>query len=183
MQCSFAILAMLLGTVPAVSAANSPQDDREVVVRVLRFSDEPAAYSFMVINNGTTPITHVVLGRGDDPVLEVSFDTVPVSIGSPSGWRGRDLVGHESVWLSYQWEPEDRKAWILPGQTLSGFSLQLPVPRGDVRDGEGRPVPLDLTDVPFSVLRYAGRTVVGTVELDRGPESRMRPTSEAEALP
>ena len=166
-RCAFAVLATVAGWELLVSAGEHSAADAEVVVKALRFSGDPPAYSFRVVNNGTKPITAFSLGTDDSWVLEATFDTVPTSIGSPRGWKGRHMFAYERPWLKYRWEPVDRgEVWIAPGQALSGFSVQLPRPRGDHRDEAGRPAPVDLADIPFTVMLDAGRFVRGVVQLD-----------------
>ena len=88
---------------------------------------------------------------------------------------------HSHTLTSYLWSAlEDPEAWIQPGRSLSGFSVQLPTPHeavlaylafgsrsGCPRSGRRIRQP-DLTKLPFDVLRSGGRCVVGTVELDSG---------------
>lgn len=182
MQCLFAALSTLEDPV-AGATMEGPKIDPVVVVRALRFSEEPASYSFMVTNNGTKPISSIVLGMGHSPVVKASFDTVPTSVASPRGWTGQHVFAHESPWITYRWRTEDPKAWIQPRQSLSGFSVQLAIPRGDLLDEDADPVDVDLMEIPFSVGQYDGRSVVGIVEADWTPDSRMPPTSSSEALP
>ena len=129
----------------------------------------------MVTNNGTKPIYLVSLGGGEDTFIEVSFEAVPTNVGSPGGWNGEHVFGHDPqrpeahspTLISYLWDTEDPKARIQPGQSLSGFSVQLPAPRKDLPDEERRPAHPDLTDAPFQVYAYGARCpAIGTVELE-----------------
>ena len=168
--CSFAVLAMLAATEPSNPATERPKGSTEVVVKAVRFSEGPPSYSFMVMNHGTRPINMVSLGMGEDTFIEAEFEAVPTSTGSPSGWNGRHIFvqdprrprAHSPSLIKYLWTAELPNAYIQPGQSLSGFSLQFPAPRN-----EQRPAHPDLTDVPFEVSAYGGRShFIGTVELD-----------------
>ena len=174
----------------------------EVVVQALRFSDG-RSYAYRVTNNGTSPIVSVTVGWGGDEFIENNDSTKPVSLGSPSGWKGEYLPtpdprlpeSHAPVLARYWWHAEDwQTGGIQPGRSLSGFSVQLPTPQEaelvytqasirstPLRDPpfeERLPPPPDLTDVPFVILRYAQCPLqFGTVELDRGWDASDAPES------
>ncbi len=172
----------------------------EVVVQALRFSDG-RSYAYRVTNNGTIPIVHVTVGWAvgwGGEFIENNASTEPVSLGSPSGWKGeytptpdpRLPESHAPVLARYWWHVEDSETGaIQPGRSLSGFSVQLPTPQEaelaymqrkaslglsttPLRDPpfeERLPPQPDLTDVPFVIRRYAQCPLLfGTVELDRG---------------
>ena len=178
----------------------------EVVVQALRFSDG-RSYAYRVTNNGTSPIVSVTVGFGGDEFIENNYSTEPVSLGSPSGWKGQYLPtpdprlpeSHAPVLARYFWQAEDwQTGGIQPGRSLSGFSVQLPTPQEaelaymqrnaslglsttPLRDPpleERLPPQPDLTDVPFKIFgRFARCDRVGTVELDRGWDASDAPES------
>ena len=187
--CAFAALATLVIAAPADECADQAAD---VVVKALRFSDG-RSYAYRVMNNGTTPIRSVYIGWG--AFIESSYSTDPVSIGSPSGWKGMHAVvpdprlpqSHSPRLIQYLWEAgDDPKTWIQPGRSLSGFAIQLPTPHEsalaylrvslvyrslaelpkDPPFEERLPPQPDLASVPFEVLRSGGCEIVGTVESD-----------------
>ena len=131
---SLAALALLAADErPAL--AECQKAGAEVVVKALRFSDG-RSYSFMVTNNGTSPIFAISIGDG--AFIEDSYNVQPVSVGSPSGWEYTYVLGqdprlpgsHSHTLTSYLWAAlEDPEAWIQPGRSLSGFSIQLPTSR------------------------------------------------------
>ena len=91
------------------------------------------------------------------------------------GWNGMHVFGqeprrpeaHSPSLISYLWNTEDPKARIQPGQSLSGFSVQLPAPRKDPPGNKRRPVYPDLSDVSFQVDADGARcAAIGIVELD-----------------
>ena len=152
----------------------------------------------MVTNNGTSPIFAISIGDG--AIIEDSYNVEPASVGSPSGWEYTYVLGqdprlpgsHSHTLTSYLWSAlEDPEAWIQPGRSLSGFSVQLPTPHEAVLaylafwESVGMPQerptdpPLearlppqpDLTKLPFEVLRSGERCVVGTIELDSGSDA------------
>ena len=182
LTCSFVVLAALVTgepTHPVESLENGPQ----VAVKALRFSQEPPSYAFKVTNNGTKPIRSVSLGSGGDTFLDASLEAVPTSIGSPNGWKGMHVFtpglrrsgarSHSTI--SYVWIADDPNGWIQPGESLSGFSVQFAVtPDHIALDQELRPMPPDLTRVPFAVRPFAARAIVGTVELERVPSRSPR---------
>ena len=204
--CVVALQATLAAAEPSVPAGDSnpvrrcAEGDPEVVVTAYRFGDG-RSYAFMVTNNAKSAIYAFHVGRGSvgregDTFIEASFATEPVSIGSPSGWTGmhvrttdpRQPGSHTPRLIDYQWRPKDLDAWIQPGRSLSGFSVQLPTPREaelahrDFWESRGFPSELpkerpfeerlppqpDLTTVQFGAL-LGGKTcvVVGDVQLDR----------------
>ena len=198
---SFAALALLAAAEPPAPAEDCPnQAGAEVVVKALRFSDG-RSHSFMVTNNGTSPIFAISIGDG--AFIENSYNVQPVSVGSPSGWEYTYVLGqdprlpgsHSHTLTSYLWSAlEDPEAWIQPGRSLSGFSVQLPTPHEavlayfafweSVGMPEERPTEQswarmearlppqpDLTKLPFEVLRSGERCVVGTIELDSGSDA------------
>ena len=197
-----AIYAFALFSTLAVAEPSEPTDEcpkqasSEVVVQAFRFSDG-RSYAYRVTNNGTRPIVDVIVGRGGDEFIEIGYNTKPVSMGSPNGWQGEHTAGqdprlpgsHSHTLISYWWRAEDwETGGIQPGQSLSGFSVQLPTPQEaelaymqfrasmgwpqtslkDPPFEERLPPQPDLTDVPFEVGRRARCNLVGTVELDRG---------------
>ena len=190
--CALAAIATLTA---AESAEECAERAADVVVEALQFSDG-RSYAYLVVNNGTTPIYSVCVGWG--AFIEGAYNTEPVSVGSPAGWEGMHVVvpdprlpqSHSPRLVKYRWNALDnQKAWIQPGRSLSGFSVQLPTPRetelayrhfwgsrGFASDlpkdpplAERLPPQPDLADVPFGVLRSGGCPVVGTVELDKVP--------------
>lgn len=206
--CVVAVQATLTVAEPSLPAEQSDAampcaaGDPEVVVKAHRFVDG-RSYAFMVTNNATSPIYAFDVGRGSvgrdgDTFIKASFATEPVSIGSPGGWTGmrvhlpdpRRPGSHAPTLVDYQWRPEDPEAWIQPGRSLAGFSVQLPTPQEAVlayrRFWESRGLPAelpkdppleerlpaqpDLTTVQFGAL-LSGRAcaVVGDVQPDQAP--------------
>ena len=180
---------MLAASAPAEECAG---DAADVVVKALQFSDG-RSYAYLVVNNGKTPIYSVSVGWG--AFIEGTYNTEPVSVGSPTGWEGRHVVvpdprlpqSHSPRLIQYLWEAgDDPKTWIQPGRSLSGFAIQLPTPHEsalaylrvslvyrslaelpkDPPFEERLPPQPDLASVPFEVLRSGGCEIVGTVELD-----------------
>ena len=205
-----AMQATLAAAEPSAPADNSDpvkrcaEGDPEVVVTAYRFGDG-RSYAFMVTNNAKSAIYAFGVGRGSvgregDTFIDASFATDPVSMGSPSDWTGthvrtpdpRQPGSHAPTLIDYQWWPKDQDAWIQPGRSLSGFSVQLPTPREaalahrDFWESRGFPAELpkerpfeerlppqpDLTTVQFGAL-LGGKTcvVVGDVQLDRASAS------------
>ena len=180
----------------------------EVVVQALRFSDG-RSYAYRVTNNGTSPIVYVTVGWAvgwGGEFIENNYSTEPVSLGSPSGWKGQYLPtpdprlpeSHSPVLARYWWYAEDwQTGGIQPGRSLSGFSVQLPTPQEaelarmqrnaslglsttPLRNPpleERLPPQPDLTDVPFEIGRTVRCDRVGTVELDRGWDASDAPES------
>ena len=188
--CSFAVVGILGAAEPSDpatpvaatspnSVAECPQDGAEVVVRALRFRDGPPSYSFMVTNRSTRPVDSVSLGAGGDMVadryIEAGFESVPTSVGSPNGWKGMHVFAqdprlpeaHSHSLITYLWTAEDPLVRIQPGESLSGFSVQLPAPEKTRGDQGRRPMHPELTAVPFRIRLYMSRCpVLGIVELD-----------------
>ena len=201
---AFALLSTLALAEPAEQADECPKPaGSEVVVQALRFSDG-RSYAYRVTNNGTIPIVSVTVGWGGDEFIENDYSTEPVSLGSPSGWKGQYLPtpdprlpeSHAPVLARYFWQAEDwQTGGIQPGRSLSGFSVQLPTPQeaelAYMQASIGPPTPMrdppfeerlppqpDLTDVPFKIFgRFARCDRVGTVELDRGWDASDAPES------
>ena len=192
---SLALIALLalfaliqMGGVSAageVKRANCPQKPSAVVIRALQFSGAPRNYAFMVTNNSTRPIVSLdigtgLFGRDWYRFIELSERSRPTSVGSPSGWYGGSLLvrdprqpGSESrtlvvyFWGHNQNIPFESRVWIQPGQSLSGFSVQLPASETPI---EGQIPPAahpDLTNVPFNAHTFGGGCPeVGMVEAD-----------------
>lgn len=154
-----------------------PKGGGEVVVKALRFSEGPPAYSFMVTNNGARPIWNLSLGTLEDTFIEAQFETVPTNVGSPGKWEGTHVFAqdprmpeaHSHSLIAYYWTAaEHPDAWIRPGKSLAGFSVQFPMPkRHPPGDERRRPAHPDLTNTPFLVDPYGARCpIVGVVEPD-----------------
>ena len=168
-------------------ARECEQDDAGVLIKAIRFRGKPPAYSFMVTNNGTSPIFIVSLGAGGDIVadtyIEAGYESIPTNVGSPRGWKGMHVFAqdprlpeaHSHSLVAYLWTAEDPLVRIPPGQSLAGFSVQLPATKRGPSGRPRHPPHPDLTNVPFVVDRNRARCVVGTVELDlSAPEPSAR---------
>ena len=187
-------LAMLAASAPAEECAG---DAADVVVKAHRFSDG-RSYAYLVMNKGAAPIRSFYIGWG--AFIDSSYSSKPVSIGSPSGWKGMHAVvpdprlpqSHSPRLIQYLWKAgDDPKTWIQPGRSLSGFAIQLPTPHEsalaylrvslayrslaelpkDPPFEERLPPQPNLASVPFEALSTGGCSVVGTVELDGVPDA------------
>lgn len=152
----------LLATLASLAAADSvtPALDcprgSDIVVKAIRFEGDPFHYAFMVTNNSKEPILEVTIGRGEgrddwweEGDIEWASATVPITFGTPRGWKARIVRGEEKRLeseseirglFSYEWSVDDQFEWrpdelgqgrgagIQPGRSLSGFSVQLPTP-------------------------------------------------------
>ena len=171
----------MLSAAPLLAATECAQEGFAAVVKAVRFSGYPPAYVFRVTNNGTKPVQVVLIGiaegtYGMDKLIDRSVESEPMSMGSPKGWTARVVYGrdprlpesHSPSVMGYRWIADDRKAWIQPGQSLSGFSVQLPGSGREMNDGERKPSYPDLADVPFSVHARGSPcpVMVGMVEVD-----------------
>ena len=175
--CVFGALALLGASEPPDPVEEEcPKGEGDVVVKALRFSEGPPAYSFMVTNNGARPIWNLTLGTLDDTFIAAQFETIPTSVGSPGGWEGMHVFAqdprlpgaHSHSLIAYYWTAADHpEAWIKPGRSLSGFSVQLPTVEEIPGKPRRRPAYPELTDVPFRARGYGGRCpIIGTVEPD-----------------
>ena len=180
-----AILGAAEPSKPVPSGTATPHQARDceqgagVVIKTIRFRGKPPAYSFMVTNNGTSPIFIVSLGAGGDIVadtyIEAGYESIPTNVGSPRGWKGMHVFAqdprfpeaHSHSLVAYLWTAEDPLVRIQPGESLAGFSVQLPATKRGPSGRPRHPPHPDLTNVLFVVERDRARCVVGTVELDR----------------
>ena len=204
----FAIAAFAGAAYAAAPEECAEQPAGEVVVKALRFSDG-RSYAYLVTNSGATPIRAIYIGWG--AFIEIDYSTRPTSIGSPSGWRGMDAWVPDPRWpqshsprlIQYLWEAEDPDAWIQPGRSLSGFSIQLPTPHESALaylrvskvynslDELPKDPPFeerldpqpDLASVPFQVGRSGACDAEGTVELDGGSRPLIQALILGTALP
>ena len=139
-----------------------PEDGTDVVVEVVRFDGGVPSYAFRVTNNAEHPVRDLRLAEdGVLPPLLIAPETEPTSVGSPAGWTGyrhylqdwRRPQQHSASFVTYYWGAKDEEAWIQPGESLSGFSVQLPAPTRPNPTWQGRPVLSDLTKIGFSAHR------------------------------
>ena len=174
-RCSLLAAAALATAGSSEPTIDCPQDSSKVVVKAVRFSDSPPAYSFRVTNNGTRSVGIVVLGEDAERRLRIAPETVPTSIGSPTGWEGIHVFGqdprrqkvHSPTLITYLWTAKKPEARIQPGQSLSGFSVQLPPGSENTKSADGSGAGFDISNLPFLVHPYGARCpVIGTVELD-----------------
>lgn len=177
------VLLMFFGAGSANSEVPCIEDSSAVVVTVHHVGEQPPAYVFTVKNNTELPISSVWVGWGLDlnPVVTANISNVPTSMGSPSGWiaaflgagSGRTMHAKkdEARYMYYSWglDYEDDRAQMLPGESLSGFSIQLPtLSKGAHLDYEGhRVVQHDLTKVPFRAYSNYRTCHTGWAEIDR----------------
>ena len=175
---SLSVLLALFAAQPAFSEIQCVEDSAAVVVTVHRFSQGPPAYSFVVENNAKFPIKSLRVGWGQDsgPVVRANVSNVPASIGSPKGWLGAHVLKQADEktgrFMYYSWtlDYSDGRARILPGESLAGFSIQLPTRSESAApvDYEGRRVVQnDLTKVPFRVYSAYRTCHTGMVRVDR----------------
>ena len=182
--CSLALIALIgMQTLAAVAEAakqECPQDASGVVIRAIRFSEDPPAYTFMVTNNTSRPLTSLSIGMGvglfgQDQFIEASEQNQPTSVGAPSDWEGWHVLAKDPrlpnsesrTLIKYRWfSNDDPKSWIQPGQSLSGFSVQFPGLKTPSEDGK-QPAPFDLSNVPFRASLFSARCPqIGMVEPD-----------------
>ena len=135
-------------------------DSSEVVVEHRRFAEGPPAYVFRVTNRSTASVYVLVLGEGEgpSPSLPASTSNVPTSIGTPDGWKGRHVIDKEAERMQYVWTAEDVLARIRPTTSLSGFTVQLPLPKKKERG--------ELDKIPFRVFLADGTCHAGRVAPD-----------------
>lgn len=148
----------------------------DVVVEVLRFDGGVPSYTFRVTNNAKRPIYLLVVGAdGELPPLVIAPETIPTSMSAPKGWEGTHVFGqdwrhrerHSPSLVSYLWTAEDSESRIQSGESLSGFSVQLPAPTRASPRELGEPVHSDLTEVSFLTHFYGARCpAVGTVQMN-----------------
>ncbi len=174
-RCSLLVAGALATAGNSEPTTDCPEDSSEVVVKAVRFTDGPPSYSFRVTNNGTRSLGIVVLGEGAERRLPIAPETVPTSIGSPAGWEGIHVFGqdprrpkvHSPTLITYLWTAKKPEARVQPGQSLSGFSVQLPPESENTKSADGSGAGFDIASLPFSVHPYGARCpVTGTVELD-----------------
>ena len=147
-------------------------------VRVIAYKfavEDPPSYAFRVVNNSDAPI--FVVSIGSHPYL-LSIDHQPSSITAPEGWRGIPAYGYESPYMHYFWEvtePADgrepvadseRRHEIQPGESLSGFSIQLREHIEPYTEDGTLFVQEDLRHVSFEALVASGACYVGRVQPD-----------------
>lgn len=177
-----AILLAVFGAALAHAEVPCLEDDTGVTVTVHQTGVSPPAYVFTVQNNTELPIVSVDIGWGQspDPVVTANISNVPTSMGSPKGWiaafqaaeGGRTMYPrHKARFRYYSWDLDygDDRAQILPGESLSGFSIQLPtISESAHLDYQGRRVVQhDLTKVPFRVRSPYRTCHTGSVAVDR----------------
>ncbi len=202
MRKAFATIALLILAAPASGKAQEQpgqgpggadcyQRD-EIRVTAWKFAEDPPSYSFRIVNGSDFPAFSMTLG-GDPGLFSIYRAT---NIGSPQGWTGQTLRSYERGHIRYVWRPNippdenisESPHLIQPGQTLSGFSVQLPPwgydytvtndtaelirmplqPDGRLRLGDDivSEQDVDLRFIPFTVRLSGGDCRIGHVQPD-----------------
>lgn len=93
---------------------------------------DPPAYVFLFTNLTDTTIWSIVVGRGDQHSLKTSIIAapfnLPTSMRSPDAWSGLRVIGDESPFVTYLWRASDPSKGVRPGESLTGFAVELPPP-------------------------------------------------------
>ena len=130
-------LAATLAAADRTTTPECPQQaGSDVTVTAQRFGDG-RSYAFLVTNNSPSAILGITIGWPGATPIEGSVKTMPVTIGSPSGWKGKAVRSpdprlpgsHPQALISYEWTAHGTKLKDFgPGRSLSGFAVQLPTP-------------------------------------------------------
>ena len=131
-------------------------EDGSVRVIAHKFAGDPPSYAFRVENGTDLPIGLISIGHGHEMYLK--RDAIRTRfVGSPSGWSGavQWCENRDCPYMRYLWTPmaadgESEVASgydIQPGESLTGFSVQL---RSDYGDDLW-----DLRTLPFRVIASA----------------------------
>ena len=164
-RCTFAALSTLLSALalPAPEQSGCIEAGSEIVVEQRRFTEGPPAYVFRVRNRSTASVYVLILGEGARRRLPATAANLPTSMGTPDAWKGHHAVGDDSKDIRYVWIAQEPLARIRPSMSLSGFSVQLPMP-----DKEGQTGDAGLGAVPFRVFLADGTCHAGTARPDPG---------------
>jgi hypothetical protein len=108
-----------------VTAAAGPRDDEVAAVSVYKQATaNQVVYTYTVTNKGERPITALSIGFDFYRGVPDLSGNVPTQLDSPAGWTARAITVEESDTYELRWE--NPQAPILPGQTVSGFSVTVP---------------------------------------------------------
>ncbi len=170
------LLALLAALDPLALAAACVENSEAVEVRAYRLPEGPPAYAFMVINNADAPILSISIGG--PPHIPINRDNIPTSVGAPTGWEGNYFFedNHPVQYMQFLWEAKDPEMRILPGASLSGFSIQLPYPVGTeerpLLSPEGHPeFQTNLRDIPFRIVSMIGECHSGFLSVEHLPQT------------
>ena len=162
---TLAALSTLLSALalPAPAQSGCIAASSEIVVEQRRFTEGPPAYVFRVRNRSTASVYVVILGEGAGRRLPATAANLPTSMGTPDVWKSQHEVSDDGKDIRYVWIAQEPLARIRPTMSLSGFSVQLPMP-----DEEGLTSDADLGTIPFRVFLADGTCHAGTVRPDVG---------------
>jgi hypothetical protein len=142
-------------------------------VTAQQLSKSPARFAFLVTNLTDSPILTIVIGKGTEHSFSTSILGAPynrpTSMTSPEQWSGELVQAEERPFVTYMWHTKKPGAKILPGQSLSGFSITLAaVPPGLRKQYfEGTEVvQTNFKGLPFHVGTADGRCYWGLVGAD-----------------
>ncbi len=137
-------MSSLLVTLVLLLAGSANAEMNPVVVKVYAQHVGPnIVYQYQVTNNSENRVTAVRIGHRYDirdrsnviderqllvlpaGLTDLDEGTPANSKTSPGGWRGDVVAQEENEYHLFEWSVESGQAGILPGQTLSGFSVAL----------------------------------------------------------
>jgi hypothetical protein len=167
---------VFLGLIPATSGvavaaceSQSPADSTQVVVK--RVVESPPTYSYEVRNRHKSPILIFSLGDGDREEMQAIPDNIPKRFVSPAGWESGTSFKDGSIYMQVFWKTQDPMAMIAPGQSLGGFTIEMPPPlekKAPQFHLDGTPArSLNMTSAPFTVYFEDGTCVSGRVREEK----------------
>jgi hypothetical protein len=151
---------MLLLGVPLEGLASECDGPTELVkVTVEQIAISPPTYIYTLANFHQSPIRNFSIGISNKPEMIIFGDNIPQSVGSPKGWEGQYIFGHESAYMKIYWEAKHELYTIAQNDSLRGFMVLMPQP-SDGPSGKLQ-VPLDMKSAPYKVRFNDGTCVWG----------------------
>ena len=122
-------------------------------------------FRYTVHNRYSRDVRIFRLGFSDSREMYICSENIPRRVDSPAGWEGQHIFLHESEYMQIFWNPLSLEAEIPPGDSRSGFDVEMPERSGETRklfNSSGREVePIDMKRAPFQVIFADGKCTWG----------------------
>lgn len=152
-----------------VVACDGPTNLIQITVK--QATESPPAYFFVVNNLHKSSISIFAIGDSDHEEMQTIPDNIPKIFTSPKGWEGGTAFKDESMFMQIFWKTRNPASMVPPGQSLSGFNLEMPQPpekKVPLFHLDGTPMKrLDMKKAPFRVYAEDGTCLWGRVREEK----------------
>lgn len=111
------------------STEMNPCDGPTTQIKILvEHTEGSSVYKYTVVNNHSHEIRRFTLGAGIGREVSSDPKNSPSEVRAPQGWSGKRIHTYEGPYMVYFWKSTVKQFRIQPGQTMSGFELEMDAP-------------------------------------------------------